>query len=86
MLKSEAVSICYKPLKKPKRPKFKTNIQYSRKTVRDMLRRRDMAKGISTRVKGRGLQERSHSAPPTILPTLINVHLKKQRKHLLCPP
>ena len=77
MLNSEAVSICYKPLKKPKRPKFKTNIQYSRKTVRDMLRRRDMAKGISTRVKGCGLQERSHSAPPTILPTLINAHFEK---------
>ena len=75
--KSLAVPIFYIPLKKPKRPKFSTNIQYSRKKVRDMLRMRDTAKGISTRVKGRGLQERSHSAPPTILPTLINAHLEK---------
>ena len=64
--KSGAVHVCYKPLKKPKRPKFRTNNQYSRKKVRDMLRRRDTAKAMTLMV--RGPQVRSHSAPPTILP------------------
>ena len=66
--KSGAVPVCYKPLKKPKRPKFRTNIQYSRKKVRDMLRRRDTAKAMTLVVRGWGPQVRSHSAPPTILP------------------
>lgn len=57
------------PAKKPTRPKLRTNVQYSRQKGRARAGRTEAAVVSIMRDRGRGPQDLSHTAPPTMRPT-----------------